>query len=130
MTKAIIIAGNMRKQALSANYAAIGLKVNTTIVAAAVNAAVNRSSANNRAEDGSFEMHISPRSSANYLNGFFPISGWAISSSGATAIAYSIPSFQLDLPFPNATITSVVIRAVNNVASNAVEVFGVSVLTY
>jgi len=123
---------NYRKQALAAQTIGIGLKLNsTTVITAGTSAdtSLALSSGTQRAEDGLAVAKIGPRSSANYLNGAMWSYMTRVSASGA--VAQSGPSAvaaDLAAVLPNATITAVVIRAINNTTSNAAEVTSIRVL--
>jgi hypothetical protein len=133
--KFIDISGNFRKQALAANSAALGLKINTTVVmeaAASATSSFGCTSATNRAEDGMFWARITPRSSAAYLNGIQSFHGSRVSATGADAGGAGTQTWMSSLtaPLPNATYTSIIIRGINDTANNALEVFDVKVLVY
>lgn len=126
VTQGIRITFNWRKTAASANYVGFGLKVNATVVIEATGAGSNLSSAQTQeAEDGIVQIQITPRST-NYLNGVYSLINGYNSSTGA---AVGGTNAALANPMPNATITSLAIRAINNVASNAAEVSSVQVWT-
>lgn len=130
VTAGIRITFNYRKQALAANEACFGLKLNSTVVAeaAAVVTAVARTSATNQAESGYCVIEIGPRSSANYLSPGFATYATHSGSGGAQGTASAGANYAFGTaPAPNALITSIAIRAKNDTASNAAEVYDVRV---
>lgn len=120
-----------RKQAIGAAAVAFGLKVNATVVLEAqASSASNmiRSSATNRAEAGFGAFLIPPRSTANFGFGII-VPSWvwfttagAIANSKETILAGGTGLVGMNNALPNAAITSVTIRAVNETSSNVAEV--------
>lgn len=127
VTVPLTIQFNFRKQALAAQLVGFGLKINATVVYDTGTLAQWRSSATNRAEDGFAEFHLMPRSTANYINGFTTFGGWRVTSSGAVATAFAYATSTPTAVVPNAAITSIAIRAINDTTSNAAEVTAVFV---
>ena len=127
ITTPLTIQFSMRKTAAAANLVRFGVKINSTVVLEVTNIVAWSSSATQRAEEGVAELHILPRSSANYLNGFWTFGFWRVSSDGSSATAAAVGNATLNALMPNAAITSIVIRAINDTASNAAEVKGVFV---
>jgi hypothetical protein len=125
-----ILVFEYRKQALAANAASFGLKVNSTTVRECALSwpHIAVTSATNRAEDGWCRVFIPPRSTANYGSGITTEYFTRITSTGAFAAGTSSwsdtggASWTQTNALPNAAITSVTIRAQNHTASNAVEV--------
>lgn len=123
VTSGIRIQGVVRKTAGAASFAALGLKLNSTVTCeadhtAAVAAVIFLSSNTNGAEAGSFTIDILPRS-ANYVAGI----GNCIQTtrtSGAYATVFSNPFFSATAP--NATITSLAIRGITASASQTLAV--------
>lgn len=125
---------NYRKTATAAQAVAFGIKVNSTIVQeATVSAGVPRSSASNQAENGMAIYKIMPRSSTNYTSGAWWDFATYVTSSGfnAASLAQDISAGgftrSLSAPMPNATITSIAIRAINGTSNNNAEVTAVRV---
>lgn len=125
-----LVRAEVRKTATAAQAVSFGLKINsTTVLEAGASSGHTRpvSSATNQAEAGFIEFLIPPRSTANYGFGiranwaFYTTAGNASNSmfdlisggSGSTAAAAAVP---------NAAITSVTIRAINNTSNNNAEV--------
>lgn len=110
-----------RKDASSANSVGIGLKLNSTVVfeaSAAVNTCLSVSSALAQVEDGYAEVCILPRS-ANYLTGISARHGTRVSATGVQGTAAILSATgNMNALMPNATITSIAIRGINNVANN------------
>lgn len=119
-----------RKLATFATTVSFGLKINSTTVLAALPGSGHTrpiSSATARAEAGFVRFVIPPRSTANY--GFGIQSDWIwYTTAGAPAtsildsVAAATGSTTLAAAVPNAAITSVTIRAINNSNNNSVEV--------
>lgn len=118
----IRIRWNMRKTAAAAQTVGFGLILNATTVLDTNDVSQWVSSGTQRAEDGFAEVIIYPRSSADYLNGFWTFGGWRVSATGAQATAAAIANATPTALIPNATITDIGIRAINNTTSNAAEV--------
>jgi hypothetical protein len=134
VTTGFSVSVNARKQALAANAVALGLKINSTVWYDAPTGVSPRlwanSSAANQAETFAGVLWVLPRSSANYLATGLTLSRWAVASTGATATAAEAgPTATPSALIPNATITSMAIRGINQTASNALEVTSVRVLT-
>lgn len=118
---------NYRKQALAATSVGFGLKINSTTVVEASSA--TWMTATNQAEDGFGEWIMAPRD-ATHLAGLTNFHGTAVSSTGANAQSYAFSSPNPAALIPNATITSIAIRAINNTTSNAAEVTSIRIYTY
>ena len=108
---------NVRKTATAANFVAFGLKINSTVVWEVPGNSLLSSTATVQAEEGYLEFTIFPRS-ANYLSGGMGMRVWRISSTGAPATGVALTSPAVTNLLPNATITSLTIRAVNDTANN------------
>lgn len=124
VTSTILIIWNTRKTATNANITSYGLKINSTVVYAAQQI-LGGGSSTNQAEDGWAFCLILPRT-ANYLNGVMALGQSRKSSDGAAAIAAAFTG-AMGAPVPNATITSIAIRALNNTNNNNAEVSSVKV---
>ena len=125
---------NYRKLASAAQDAHLGIKFNsTTYLEANTNSGtLAEMSGVQRAEDGLAVIQVAPRSSANYLNGIWW--GYQSHASSTGAVTSTMPMGSAGAMTPsalivNATITSIVIRAINNTTSNAVEVTSIRILT-
>lgn len=123
---------NGRKTATNANYVSFGIKVNSTVVVEAGGfggSGAWASDATNAAEDGVFVFGCAPRSSANYLNGFYGLGSWRTSATAAIVASTNVLLTGATNPMPNATITAIAIRAINNTNNNNAEVTSIRILT-
>lgn len=128
-TSAVEIWMNWAKAATSAEYVSYGFKANTTVVIEADTGKSIASSATMQAEDGMAVISIAPRA-ANYLDGV-SVYGAGHASATGTASGQAIPNtpgaVTMANPMPNATITSLAIRALNHTTTNAAAVSSVQV---
>lgn len=109
VTQWIRISGNMRKTAGAGFSAALGLKLNSTIIIegdAPTETGICVCGAQNEAQVATFEVLIPPRS-ANYLRGIKVHWQWC----GTAQYNAGDAGFTLSNSIPNATITDVIIRA-------------------
>lgn len=126
------VAFNFRKTATNAQAVGFGIKLNSTVIfEASVSAGAIRSSANNQAENGYAEYTFMPRSTANYLSGagyeYWNYAGAATVNNSLSDASGTIPPVSMTNALPNATITSVTIRAINGTSNNNAEVDAVRV---
>lgn len=121
---------NCRKTATNANTVTYGLKVNSTVVYEADFGGNFGTSSTNSAQEGMAVFECTPRSSANYLAGLIGYFVFRTSSTGKIA---SGPAFMTDATtsaaVPNATITSIAVRATNLTNNNNAEITSVRILT-
>lgn len=113
VTSGVIIKGVVRKSTGAAAAVGFGLKINATVVAEASASNVNciwLSGSANSAQSGIFYVELMPRS-ANYLNTMI---GYYINATiGGAATGVAVPvSYNITAALPNATITSIAIRAI------------------
>lgn len=122
VTNGVIIEGVARKSA-GGSWAALGLKVNSTVTVEAANGSGSVWLANtvNQAQDGAFRVEITPRS-ANYLHGGF--SSWLNSVATTFNAMGSITS---TAAMPNATITSLTLRGISGFATTTLGVQEVAI---
>lgn len=117
---------NFSKDASAAQAVYYGWKANATVIAEAAGGTfIARTSATQQAEDGVCTLVCTPRSSAAYLNGWQSQYVVRVSAGGASAL--NALSGAGTATIPNATITSIAIRAVNETSSNNGAVFSVKV---
>ena len=130
MTQGFEVSFNARKNATAANFVAFGIKINTTVVVEAATAAgsVTASSTTQQAEDGMGVFQCTPRSASTYLNGTISYGVFRNSSTGS---ATTTPRFANagTAAVPNATITAIAIRAINDTSTNGAEVTSIRILT-
>lgn len=112
VTNGIVITGVARKTAGAAAYAAIGLKVNSTVVVEAVTTGTSYTSLwlggnTNQAVQGSFRLEVMPRS-ANYLDGCS--FGMYICDAISPFVFFTMGTSTA--PYPNAVITSIALRGI------------------
>lgn len=124
-TSGVRIVWQARKQALGATSVAFGIKLNSTVVIEAEDWFI--SSEVQQAEDGICEFEIAPRAT-NYLAGMTAEWRFRVSATGAEANQQVIYNGTPAAILPNATITSLAIRARNNSSTNnAAEVSSIQV---
>lgn len=131
----ILVRVTARKQALAATNALFGIKLNSTVVREATvgtGTGVPTTSLTNRAEAGWVEFLIPPRETANYGFGltlrynFFTTTGAQATSDWNDAATAVLPPNMSAVP-PQAAVTAVAIRAINNTSSVAAEIGSVEV---
>lgn len=125
-----LVRAEVRKTATNAQRVGFGLKINATTVyeAGALSGHTKPvSSATLQAEAGFMEWLIPPRSTANY--GFGVMTNWAfyttagnVAESMYSLLAGATGGSAAAAAVPNAAITSVTIRAINNTSNNNAEV--------
>ncbi len=116
----ILIIGRYRKTSGAADDAHFGLKLNSTVVAEAVQSSQSRlgqSSTTNQAEDGAFQVLI-PGRVVNYPKGSIVLSTGTIFP---TAVAVG-GTAHIDADLPSVTITDIIIRAQTDNALNTIGV--------
>ena len=122
VTERLQIVLSYRKSAGAAALGGIGLKFNSTTVAAATTV----TSSTNQAEDGIIVVTISPRSTS-YLGGIAGYCRTVVSATGASALAHAFYPTSLSVPLLNASLTSVTLRGVVSSASITLYVKGVRI---
>ena len=128
VSQRIRIEFNWRKTAAAATAVGFGLKLNATVVLEAVvggSTAIAFSSATQQAEQGHAWLIVSPRSSADYLRAFQGQNVTAVTGAGTNTVTNTPAA--TSAAAPNAAITSIAIRAINDTTSNAAEIFDVRV---
>ena len=117
--------------AFSADTVGYGLKVNSTVTNEAgtgANTALCNSSATQQVEDGICIVSTSPRD-ATHLTGQVVTKLGHVSATGAAAADAAGANTGMTAPYPNATITSIAIRARNANFSNGAQVTSIRILT-
>ena len=130
-TKSIRITFNWRKTATNATAVGFGLKLNATTVITAVasgNGAAE-STTTQQAEDGYTIIEIGPRRT-NYLTGIVVMGGARVSGTGANGAAVQFRGSTMAAVLPTATITDVILTAINTTSNNNAEITDVKVITY
>jgi hypothetical protein len=127
----LLIIGQYRKTTGNASEVSLGLKINSTTVveASAATTALARSSGNNQAENGSFEVWIGPRI-ANYTSALHGIYHTKVSASGAAAQAITLGPTGLTAVLPTDAVTSVTIRGISGNAGVTLGVDAVYVYAF
>ena len=130
VTAGLRIIINMRKTATNNASVYFGLKINSTVVIEAATSNAWGSGSATEAQAGIAIIDIAPRSTANYLSSIIIQSGF-FNAAGAAAAAPGLAKVyvgSLTALLPNAAITSIAIRALNDTLNNNAEVYSVQVL--